>query len=84
MLTEFEPEYCLLKAGYKKHKMGFIKRGEGGRFHAFIIGFNEIEIHWDKTKGPYHIAVLSAPRLDKEKIRIREVVTTFLNKMREF
>ncbi len=70
----FEPIYCLKKAGYQFHKQGLIKEEKGGRFHAYVIKFDEVDLHYDKYQEGYHSA---APKLNKLKAEARRIRKSF-------
>ncbi len=70
----FEPIYCLKKAGYTFHKRGLIKRCHKGRFHAVVVGFDEVELHYDKFQQGYHSAAPKLPMLKGEAKRIRKTI----------
>jgi hypothetical protein len=47
--TFFRPDIVLKSAGYQKAKRGYVRWIGKNRYHAIVIGYNEIDLHIDKV-----------------------------------
>jgi hypothetical protein len=74
MIAQFDKqlESALYFAGYKRWKNGFVRwTGKGTRFHAFILGDNYLDLHYDKTYFGFHKSFDINHQLKNEIKRIR-------------
>ena len=79
---DFIPEYCLKKSGYRSHKNGLIREdGGNGRFHAFVTGFNEVDLHYDKYIKGMHTATNWSYNLNWERNRIKKITKNLVERM---
>lgn len=66
-------EAWLVKAGYKKHKSGYVLNDEQGRFHANVFPAS-MKVHYDLNVGRYHRVFDLPIKLKEEKARIRRII----------